>query len=155
MSFHQHSFQRRFATMGDIAERKFEELHPHAHRLGLNRPKFFMGGMPLAMRQTPDFMLRDRIVECMGVGRDRKLKLKTDKVEALQTWQHIGPVTLFVYDSHCDEWYEAGVKEWVEQVRLHGIARTFENDGKSFIELNVKHFPTDPQPFPDTETEAA
>jgi hypothetical protein len=98
--------------------------------------------------------LRDRLVECMGIGRDRKLKIKTEKIAALDEWKSIGPVTLFVFDQHKDVWYEATLEAWVDACHAHGKARTFENDGKAYLELDVKHFPSDPRPVPEAEDAA-
>lgn len=154
MTFHKQTFQRRFATMGDTSEAVFDLVYPKHHRLGLNRPPFFMGGMPLAMRYTPDRMLRDRLVECMGVGRDRLLKIKHEKIEALQAWACIGPVMLFVYDQTDHVYYEDTLDEWVRQTEAHGIGRTFENDGKTYIELHVDHFPSNPLPIPEEDDAA-
>lgn len=149
--FNKQSFTKRFQTMGDPAEAVFDLVYPRNHKLGLNRPPFFMGGMPVPMRYTPDRMTRDRITECMGVGRDRKLKLKEEKVEALLAWEAIGPVYLFVYDSHRKAWFDAPLDEWVRQLSAHGIARTFENDGKAYTELHVDHFPSESQSIPEAE----
>lgn len=150
-AFHQQSFKKRFGTMGDTAEAIFDLVHPKSHPLGLNRPPFFMGGMPLALRYTPDRMLRDRTVECMGIGRDRKLKLKTEKVEALAMWEALGPVHLFVYDQKAHTYYEAPLQAWRDALDSYGIARTFDNDGKAYLELGADHFPTQPQPIPEAD----
>lgn len=152
--FHTRSFQQRFGQMGDLAESMFDKVYPKHHKLGLERPPFFMGGMPQSMRCTPDRMLRDRMVECMGVGRDRKLKVKADKLEGLAPWPAVGPVHLFVYDSWRHEYYEAPLADWVRQLDSYGIARTFENDGKAYTELDVANFPTLPRPIPEDDDAA-
>lgn len=149
-AFNKQNFAKRFGKMGDEAEAAFDAVHPRNHSLGLNRPPFYMGGMRATMRQTPDKMTRDGLWECMGVGRDRKLKFKDDKLEALSVWdEHIGPVWLFVWDSHKKRYYEAPLQAWAGQLEAQGIARTFENDGKAYRELDVDHFPSDPQPLPE------
>jgi len=148
MAFHEAHFNNRFKTMGDPAEQLFDTIYPKHHKLGLNRPPFFMGGMPLALRYTPDRLLRDRTVECMGVGRDRKLKLKHEKLLALQTWMLLGPVSLFVNDSYKRQWYEADLTEWEEQIAAHAEHGTFTNDGKTYHALHVDHFPTAPKDYP-------
>lgn len=149
-AFNKQAFSKRFGTMGDVAEGAFDVVHPRSHQLGLNRPNFHMGGMRLTMRQTPDRMTRDALWECMGVGKDRKLKLKTDKLEALGVWdEHIGPVWLFVWDSHKGRYYEAPLQAWAEHLKANGIDRTFENDGKAYLELDVEHFPSEPMSLPE------
>lgn len=149
MSFHQRSFKTRFGTMGDPAEAAFDLVYPKHHKLGLNRPPFFMGGMNLPMRYTPDRMLRDRFVECMGIGRDRLLKLKTEKVDALAVWTLIGPVDLFVFDQKLGTYHQAPIGDWQGHLEAHGNARTFENDKKPYIELHVDHFPSPPTLLPE------
>ena len=153
-AFHQRSFSQRFGQLGDLAESIFDKVYPRHHKLGLERPPFFMGGMLQTMRCTPDRMLRDRLVECMGVGKDRKLKVKHDKLEGLAPWNGIGPVFLFVYDSWRHEWYEAPLDDWVRQLNTCGTPRTFENDGKAYTELDVANFPTPPQPIPEDDDAA-
>lgn len=156
MSFHAQSFNQRFATMGDPAEGAFDLVNKNkVHRLGLNRPPFFMGGMNLPMRYTPDRMIRDRFVECMGIGRDRKLKIKTEKVDALELWTLLGPVDLFVYDQVKGTYHQASIGEWRGRLKTHGIARTFENDKKPYTELHVDHFPSPPIQLPVEEPHAA
>lgn len=154
MSFHQQSFTQRFGTMGDPAEAAFDLVYPKHHKLGLNRPPFYMGGMPAPMRYTPDRMLRDRFVECMGIGRDGLLKLKDEKLDALYEWRAIGPVHLFVYNSHTNCYYEAPLADWVSQLHFYGTPRTFENDAKAYTELAAAHFPTEPQPLPEADDAA-
>jgi len=150
-AFNEQSFSRRFATMGDTCEAVFDLVYPKNHKLGLNRPPFFMGGMEPAMRYTPDRMLRDRFVECMGIGRDRKLKIKTDKIEALWKWATLGRMDLFIFDQHKNTYYEAELQDWATVLGTSGIARNFDNDGKAYIELHARDFPTLPQPVPEPE----
>jgi hypothetical protein len=138
--------------MGDPAEAAFDLVYPRNHKLGLNRPSFFMGGMGLAMRYTPDRLMRDRIVECMGIGRDRKLKLKVEKLEALNIWQAIGPVWLFVFDQPKGTYYEAPLNEWEARCHSFGKRDTFENDGKAYVELHANSFPSQPHQLPEADS---
>lgn len=147
MSFSKQSFNRRFATMGDPAEAAFDLVYPKHHKLGLNRPPFYMGGMTQAMRYTPDRMLRDRFVECMGIGRDRTLKIKDEKIEALQDWLRLGAVSLFVYDQSTDTYYEAPIDDWVSNLRAYASDDTFP-EGKTYKALRSDRFPTTPTPLP-------
>lgn len=150
-AFNKQSFSKRFGTMGDTAEAVCDLVFPRHHKLGLNRPNFFMGGMPAALRYTPDRMYRDCVRECMGVGRDRKLKVKTEKIEALGQWERMDGVVvrLFVFDQHKGMYYDAPFQAWAEQLKANGIARTFENDGKAYLELDVEHFPSEPTSIPE------
>jgi len=148
VNFHAQDFSKRFHTMGDPAEAAFDLVYPKHHKLGLNRPPFYMGGMTLAMRYVPDRMLRDRFVECMGVGKDRLLKVKNEKVLALSAWQEIGDVSLFVWDSHAQHWYEDSLEAWRRQIDKLGVDGTFKNDNKPYRALHVDHFPSSPQDLP-------
>ena len=142
-AFHEQTFTKRFAQMGDASEAAFDTLYPKHHKLGLNRPPFFMGGMNATMRYTPDRMRRDAIIECMGCGRDGILKLKVDKLSALIAWKAIGPVNLFVFHSTTGACYEASIDDWEQAVLDHGTLETFERDDKKYWALNINDFPTD------------
>jgi hypothetical protein len=145
VSFHKQSFETRFGAMGDEAEAVFDEMYPKHHKLGLNRPPFQVAGMDAALRYLPDRMLRDRFVECMGIGRDRLLKPKVEKFEALFRWTWIAPVDLFVYDKTKQMTYMAPLRDWWESCSRHGIADTFP-EGKEYVGLHVDHFPVPPTP---------
>lgn len=100
MSFHQQSFSNRFRAMGDEAEGVFEQANEGKFvRYGLNRPPIGMHQMPPKIRYTPDYMTTHALVEVMGVGNDRILKLKTEKAHALQDWHEDWNVELFLWDS--------------------------------------------------------
>jgi hypothetical protein len=145
-SFHQQSFQSRLGAMGDESEAIFDELFTKNHKLGLNRPPVAMSGVKLEMRYVPDRQVRDAFVECMGVGRDRLLKMKSEKFDALFVWTMIGPVDLFVWDSHAKNWYRAPIKDWYLRAAGHGIVGHFP-EGKEYIALHVDHFPVPPTPY--------
>ncbi len=103
MSFAEKPFGVRIRTMGDIAERKFEERSVVEWvRYGLCRPPIDMSALPPELRYTPDYLTAQGLVEVQGLGQDQTLKVKHDKLEALRWWSKIHPVFLFVYDSHKD-----------------------------------------------------
>lgn len=141
--------------MGDTAEAIFDRVNPKSHPLGLNRPPFTMRHMTNPMKHTPDRMTATDIVECMGMGRDRRLKLKLDKVASLFTWETIGPVRLFVYDQAEHVYYDAPIADWARAARTHGLVKAFENDGNEYYELHAQFFPTDPQQIPEPDDVAA
>jgi hypothetical protein len=144
LSFNRAGFGARFATMGDPAEEIFAEVEPKHHKLGMRRPPFGLAGMPSTMRYIPDFVTRNSFVEVMGVGRDRLLKVKNEKLDALKLWSVLGPVELFVWDQHKDATFQAPLAEWVTAMTHHGERGTF-SEGKSYIALHVDHFPTAPK----------
>lgn len=149
MSFHTQSFAARHNTMGDISEGVFDQVtEGRAHPLGLNRfwmngDRLYMNKMTPAMRYAPDRMTAEGFVECMGVGRDQILKLKKEKLDALLEWAELGPVDLFVYDSHKVRWWQAPVGTWWAQCAEHATEGTFP-EGKKFYALKTEHFPGEP-----------
>ena len=146
MSFHSKPFNERFNAMGDEAEAVFDALFPRNHKLGLNRPPFGMAGMPTAMRYTPDRMTRHALVECMGIGRQQNIKIKDEKLEALERWRWVGPVELFVWDSHRRRWWKEPLHEWAHVLGWYGTYGAF-HDGKEYKQLTVEHFPGEPTDF--------
>ncbi len=104
MSFHQQSWAAREGKLGDEAEGVFFSLHPNSVKYGLDRPPINLAKVPAFIRYTPDFLMHNRLVEVMGLGRDGLLKLKVDKLVALNRWGNIFPVSLFVWNSHRQVW---------------------------------------------------
>ena len=147
-SFHEQPFSARFGVMGDVAEGIFDQIHPKNHELGLNRPPFGMAGMTANMRYVPDRMRRDAFVEVMGIGRGQALKVKLEKFEALQAWATIGPVELFIYDSHNHRYWEGPLDAWLwaYQDAEHGF---YPDNGKEYVTLPADKFPFDPIGVPN------
>jgi len=104
MSFHKQSFATRFGAMGDEAEQKFEEyaaeLGIKFDRYGLNRPDSSMVKMPARVRCTPDYVTSNGLIECKGVGKDQRLKIKVEVWNTLNFWNSVWEVQLFIWDSH-------------------------------------------------------
>jgi hypothetical protein len=100
MTFHQQSFMSRMGSMGDESEGQFELTHPGKFvRFGLNRPPVNVRMLPPLIRAAPDYLTSFGFVECMGVGKDRILKLKISKALEMQRWHEIFKLQLFVWDS--------------------------------------------------------
>jgi len=142
------SFNQRFGAMGDQAEEAFDKVFPQHHKLGLNRPPFSMKGMPATLRYTPDRLTSKGFTEVMGVGADQTLKIKHEKLEALDVWQKLGVVYFFVYDSHNDRWWHAAMHDWNRVLALHATEGAFK-EGKTYRALHTDHFPVDAEPMPD------
>lgn len=127
-------------TMGDIAENVFLEVAPlgRSQRLGWRRPKISMKHMPHDLRHMPDFYADSgHMVEVVGLGRDGVLKVKLSKYEALKKWTKIGPVVLFIWNSHLHQWTILGwdaIKRVVDKARRKGI-EAFENDGNEYYPI--------------------
>lgn len=154
MAYHEQSFSARLGTMGDASEDAFDNIYPKHHKLGLNRvwadgSNLYLNKMTPAMRYTPDRLIADRFVECMGCGSDSTLKVKNEKIRAMNLWeQNIGPTSLFVYSSKTNSYWIAPVSHWVARFNEHGIQKAF-SDGKQFIALNTRNFPCEPTPCAD------
>ena len=94
-TFSEKPFNERYELMGDTAEHRFrvwaaEEYMPYTD-YGLRRPQVPVYKLPAFIRYTPDFLLGDALVEVQGCGRDQTIKMKHDKLWALETWDiHCG-----------------------------------------------------------------
>lgn len=154
MSFHKQDFSSRFAAMGDEAEGIFFQLYPNEYLpLGFNRPPFSMKGMPVNMRAIPDAVGRLNFVEIQGIGRDRTLKLKTPKMDALCVWNdYIGPVDLFIWDRTERQTFRAPLKSWLHAAAEYGEADKYP-EGTPILKLHIDGFPVEGCPLPDDFTE--
>lgn len=144
--FHERPFPARFAVMGDKAEGAFEGLHPNAHRLGLNRPNMSMAKMPATMRYAPDYMIEDMAVEVMGFSSrgNASLKLKCEKLDALQAWALIMPVNLWVYDSARNRYWTAPIRQWATMCQSHAERLFFPDNMRPYWNLPMTAFPDQP-----------
>lgn len=140
--FRDKPWHKRFEVMGDIAEGEFAKRNPNAMPFGLNRPPWRVNEMPTdAMKCTPDFLLKDRFVEVMGLGRDQLLKLKRYKAQALfAIWDLVGPTNLWVWDSSRKVCWEAHISAWLDACWTKGRVRHFP-EGTEYHELAVADFP--------------
>lgn len=139
-------FAARYAAMGDKAESAFEGLHPRAHRLGLNRPSLNMARMETAMRYTPDYMTEAGAFEVMGFASrgNAALKLKCEKLDALQNWNLLMPVHLWVYDSSRNRYWSAPVEQWATQCHNHAERLFFPDNMRPYWNLPYERFPSAP-----------
>ena len=138
--FNQQDFGQRFGAMGDEAEGVFEQTHQGKYvRYGLNRPPVSMSMIPPFIRYTPDYLTSYGLVEVQGVGKDRKLKLKLDKAEALNEWHNQFKLTFFVWDTTQKQ------STYIEWPDLFAILQdmpieTFP-EGKQYWSINVDEKP--------------
>ena len=147
--FHEQTFAKRFAVMGDEAERVYEAVKPLGNtvRFGFRRPQGIKFGIfPSGFRHMPDFITASYLVEVMGLGRDGILKsLKVDKYEALKFWHKLSlgfkglGVVFFVWNSSKKNYVILAWTDIVEEVkyskRKHGV-QAFENDGNEYYPLD-------------------
>ena len=146
-AFHQSPFHVRFGAMGDVAEKVFEDIFPAHHRLGLNRPNLHTQSLPYIMRFLPDFLTVDGMIEVMGVGRDKTLKFKIEKMNALARWQQMAPVHLFVYDSSKKRWWISPLEAWQEACISKGTIDHFDDNKKAYVKLLTDDFPSEPTKY--------
>ena len=141
--FHEAPFAQRYAIMGDIAESVFEDVEPKHHRLGYNRPPFYVANLPLMLRNLLDYMIKEGLVEVMGIGKDKTLKLKVEKLRSLLNWQLIANVELFVYDSHRKQYWRAPITEWELACAEYATMDRFPDDLRPYYRLNSDNFPNE------------
>lgn len=123
MSYHEQTFQKRLSTMGDEAEHMFEAIAPLGKyaRFGWNRPPLTMSNMSEFLRHTPDYYTQvGALVECAGLGKDGIYKHKLVKYEALQQWNKLQEVNLFLWNSSTSEWV---LLSWPQVRRLVAKAK--------------------------------
>lgn len=142
MSFHEAPFAQRYAIMGDIAEAVFEHVEPKHHRLGYNRPPFYVANLPLMLRNLPDYMIKEGLCEVMGIGKDKTLKLKVEKLRSLLNWTMVSSVELFVYDSSRKMYWRAPIFEWEHACAEFATMDRFPDDNRAYYRLNSDHFPS-------------
>lgn len=154
MTFHEGTFAQRFGQMGDQAEGVFSLLCPNNHAVGLNRPPLNVGQLGLKERTTPDFLVQDAYVECMGIGgRSPSLKLKVDKALGLVLWNHDKHTDLFVWDSTRKRWWRTHILDWINACVAHGEVKRFHDNDKPYWELKPKDFPVNPTPWEEPTSE--
>lgn len=139
-SFHELSFKERYATLGDPAEKAFEATAPlgTADRLGWNRPKNSLRRMSPMLRNLPDYYTSTgHLVEVMGCGRDKQLKLKLHKAAALTSWNEVQPVALYVWNSYLAQWVVVewdAMEELLERAKSAGVKQF--HDGPKYVEIS-------------------
>lgn len=143
MGYSDQDFAQRFSTLGDQAEKVFEEASPlGAWEInGWRRPKVSMRWMTEPMKASPDFYSGGYLVEVVGCGSDKILKFRESKREALDVWhKHIQDVAVFVYNSKLEEWWlvEWPVfrKLWDKVARADGV-KEFSSDGNRYAGIAV------------------
>lgn len=104
------SWVERWKTLGDPAEQAFVAVAPTtplgaAERYGIGRPEIPTWNLPDFVRGSPDMFTESGcLVECVGLGLDGVLKLKTAKLSVLAEWATKAPLWVFVFNSHSREW---------------------------------------------------
>lgn len=113
--------------MGDEAESVFEYVWPKGYaRYGLDRPPIHVHKLPPFIRYTPDYITSDVLVEVQGFGKDRKVKVKHDKLEALIQWDQIYPTVMFLWNSADKLWGTVDLPELYVRLKKKGAVDAFD-----------------------------
>ena len=121
--------------MGDEAESVFEDVHKEAWvRFGFNRPPFRMTHLSSFVRHAPDYCDRFGLWDCMGLGRDGVLKLKVEKLAALESWNEFQPTGLFVWNSALGEYDYINVEDLSEMIDWE-VGPSALNDGNEYYPI--------------------
>lgn len=142
--FHQRPFNQRWSKMGDTAEAAFTEIHPNAHRVGLDRTSLNTRVMSARQRYAPDFMIEDGLFEVMGFASrgNNVLKLKCEKIDALTEWEVLIPTYLWVRDSSTGRTWHAPASTWRTACYQTAERKFFEDNNRAYWELTPENFPT-------------
>lgn len=142
VTFHTRDWNQRFQAMGDQAEHIFEEVWPRGYtRTGLNRPPIQLHRLSLRTRYTPDYLTSYGYVEVQGFGRDRRLKIKHEKLSALNQWAGDDKVMFFLYDATTDTWATVDLDVMIAACDQHGEIGAYP-EGKTFVAVHADHIPT-------------
>lgn len=131
MGFSDLSWPQRLEAMGDETEGIFEETYPDSFiRFGFNRPPFSIAKMPLQLRYMPDYLhAGTRFVECQGIGAGG-LKVKIEKLMALQHWDLLLPVHFFIWSRPKEMIAEFTIKELLQIAGKEQASLGAYSDGK-------------------------
>lgn len=139
-AFHQQSWNQRFQTMGDEAESIFEQVYKNNWvRTGLNRPPLKMSSLAVAVRYMPDYLTSNSWVEVQGCGRDKVVRIKREKLDALTDWAFLGhPVEFFFWDTTNKRHTQVTLGSVLELASK--LEPKFYPEGKEFVEIPTDRF---------------
>ena len=134
MAFSDLNWNQRFESMGDETEGIFEEMYPEQYvRFGFNRPPFSIAKMPLQLRYAPDYIEGGiRFVECQGIGA-AGLKVKIEKLMALQHWDLMLPVHFFIWSRPKEMVTEFTLKELLKYAGQEKASLGAYTEGKPYL----------------------
>ena len=143
VSFHERTFANRFGAMGDEAESVFEATHPAGYvRFGLNRPPLHMASLPVRVRYAPDYLTSKGFVEVKGCGRDQRLKVKLENLNALHYWNQLFTTSVFVWDSSKKRHTTFTIKQLQKVIDdpAGGVVSDHFHDGKMYFAVPLEAF---------------
>lgn len=141
-AFSEQPWDTRFKAMGDEAEQQFEHaadtLGVGWARYGLRRPQLCVGDLPAMLRYTPDYLTVEwGLVEVQGSGRDQIVKLKAEKLAALEQWAQLWHVNMFLWDSTTQQWAVESLTKFDRQQADRG---GFFDETKPWYGFNLDRF---------------
>ncbi len=133
--FHKRPYEERFKSMGLEAEGEFEKRERNWERFGWDRPDGFeVHQLPATFAATPDYMQVSkkgfpRLVEVMGMGADEMLKVKFNKIRALQWWDASElDVWFWIWSSSRQDYADLTYRELMTIINTEDIPiGTFDN----------------------------
>lgn len=148
--FHKKTWGQRYQTMGDEAEGIFETVYKNNWvRTGLNRPPLRMSSLSVAVRYMPDYLTSTSWVEVQGCGRDKVVRIKQEKLDALWEWATLGhPVEFFFWDTTNKRYTQTPLP--TVQRFANTCTEKLYPEGKVFYELDTELF--DWTPYAPEET---
>ena len=147
--FSDRPFTERFESMGDEAEGMFEHYNDNWARLGHNRPKkpsgddFKLHKLALSLRYMHDYMQETptRLVEVQGIA-SRPLKIKIEKIAALEQWNNLGtPVWFWVWSTTRQTYAELPWPDMMKLINKEDVQFGKYPEGKAYISISSKLLP--------------
>lgn len=136
--FKDQPFTKRLDAMGDEAEGVFDEVYPNGkERFGLCRPQIRLHQIPLFIRYMPDRIVHDRLVEVQGFGRDRTVKIKTEKLTALLFWDSVWTCDLWLWDTTMKRYTQLPIRDVLAAVNSGRAELRYFPEGKAYYVLNA------------------
>lgn len=143
-SFKDAGWARRYASMGDEAEAVFEAVYPQGWvRFGLDRPPLRMYDLPAKIRYCPDYLTSKGFVEVQGLGRDRTVKVKHDKLDAMEQWHEEFRCDLFLWDRTKERFGFVRLTDLQDAIAAGKATTEHFPEGKAYFAFNVDDAPVD------------
>ncbi len=128
-TFRDENWETREQTLGDPAEAAFVRYADLCGlacvKYGLDRPPVDLSKVEPFVRYTPDFLADGMgLVEVQGCGRDNLFKFKHDKLTALQQWNVMNPVQVFLWHQPSDQYVVVPIADLARMCYSRGGYRT-------------------------------
>tara|TARA_B100000287_G_scaffold394911_1_gene409355 strand:- start:322 stop:789 length:468 start_codon:yes stop_codon:yes gene_type:complete len=141
--FHKRPYEERYKSMGEEAEGEFEKRERNWERFGFNRPDGFeLYQIPATFAATPDYIQVSnggfpRLVEVMGMGHDEMLKVKFNKIRALQWWDTSElDVWFWIWSSTRQNYADLSYRELMKIINTEDIPVGNFDNNKLFFSIH-------------------